>query len=208
MSPTVTKQYNIRFHSSSKLTPIQAKLKKSEAYVYQNLLDKRKKIKPKLQVNDLVRTADYCWKRSLKVIILIGPTSYAKLQKYLIIQNRIIVLTIYQRVITKPCWKIQIYQRRKMIASWKKYISHRLNQNGVDHLRLYSLSFLLLLKQTYIPAGTISGNLNTTFIGWAASIFFWYLISKTYKLYPISSPSLDDLKIMWDIYGWKISSLF
>ena len=40
------------------MTPIQASLKKNEGYVYKNLLDKRKKIKPKVQVNDLVRTAD------------------------------------------------------------------------------------------------------------------------------------------------------
>ena len=56
--PTITKQYNNRIHSSTKLTPIQASLKKNEGFVYKNLLDKRKKIQPKLQVNDLVRTAD------------------------------------------------------------------------------------------------------------------------------------------------------
>ena len=56
--PTITKQYNIRIHSSTKLTPIQASLKKNEGYVYKNLLDKRKKITPKFQINDLVRTAD------------------------------------------------------------------------------------------------------------------------------------------------------
>ena len=56
--PTITKQYNNRIHSSTKLTPIQCSLKKNEGYVYKNLLDKRKKIKPKFQLNDLVRTAD------------------------------------------------------------------------------------------------------------------------------------------------------
>ena len=56
--PTITKQYNSRIHSSTKLTPIQASLKKNEGYVYKNLLDKRKKVKPKFQINDLVRTAD------------------------------------------------------------------------------------------------------------------------------------------------------
>ena len=40
------------------MTPIQASLKKNEGYVYKNLLDKRKKVKPKFQINDLVRTAD------------------------------------------------------------------------------------------------------------------------------------------------------
>ena len=56
--PTKTKQYNNRIHSSTKLTPIQASLKKNEGYVYKSLLDKRKKVKPKFQINDLVRTAD------------------------------------------------------------------------------------------------------------------------------------------------------
>ena len=56
--PKITKQYNNRIHSSIKLTPKQASLKKNEGYVYKNLLDKRKKIKPKYEINDLVRTAD------------------------------------------------------------------------------------------------------------------------------------------------------
>ena len=55
---TITKQYNNRIHSSTRLTPIQASLKKNEDYVYKNLLDKRKKIKPKYEIDDLVRTAD------------------------------------------------------------------------------------------------------------------------------------------------------
>ena len=55
--PKKTKQYNNRVHTSTKLTPIQASSKKNEGYVYKNLLDKRKKIKPKFQVNNLVRTA-------------------------------------------------------------------------------------------------------------------------------------------------------
>ena len=56
--PTITKQYNKRTHSSTKLTPIQASLKKNEGYVYKNLLHKRKKIKPKYEIGNLVRTAD------------------------------------------------------------------------------------------------------------------------------------------------------
>ena len=43
--PTITKQYNIRIHSSTKSTPIQASLKKNEGFVYNNLLDERKKVK-------------------------------------------------------------------------------------------------------------------------------------------------------------------
>ena len=55
---TITKQYNNRIHSSTKMTPIQASLRKNEGYVYKNLLDKRKKIKPKYEIDDLFRTAD------------------------------------------------------------------------------------------------------------------------------------------------------
>ena len=40
------------------MTPIQASLKKNEGFVYKNSLDKRKKVNPKFQINDLVRTAD------------------------------------------------------------------------------------------------------------------------------------------------------
>ena len=40
------------------MTPIQARLKKNERYVYRNLLDKRKRIKPKFEINDLVGTKD------------------------------------------------------------------------------------------------------------------------------------------------------
>ena len=56
--PKITKQFNNRVHTSTKLTPIQASLKRNEGYVYKKLLDKRKKVKPKFQINDLVRTAD------------------------------------------------------------------------------------------------------------------------------------------------------
>ena len=56
--PTITKQYNNRVHSSTELTPIQASMKKNEGFVYKNLLDKRKKIKPKYEIGNLVRTAD------------------------------------------------------------------------------------------------------------------------------------------------------
>ena len=56
--PTITKQYNNRIHSSTKLSPKDASLKKNEGFVYKNLLDKRMKITPKFQLNDLVRVAD------------------------------------------------------------------------------------------------------------------------------------------------------
>ena len=66
-----TKQYNSRTHSSNNLTPIQANLKKKEGYVYNKLLDNRKRVSPKFKTNDLVRTADLK-KSSQKEIQLIG----------------------------------------------------------------------------------------------------------------------------------------
>ena len=52
-----TNHYYNRTSFSTKLTPIQASLKKNEGYVCKNLLDKRKKIKPKYDIDDLVATA-------------------------------------------------------------------------------------------------------------------------------------------------------
>ena len=40
------------------MTTIKASLKKNEGYVYKIFLDKRKKIKAKFELNDLVRVAD------------------------------------------------------------------------------------------------------------------------------------------------------
>ena len=58
MFPRITKQYNIRVHSSTKLTPVQDSLKKNEGFVSKKLWEKRKKIEPRFQVIDHLRTAD------------------------------------------------------------------------------------------------------------------------------------------------------
>ena len=55
---TITKQYNNRIHSSKKLSPKYASLKKNDGFVYKNLLDKRMIITPKYEIGDLVRTTD------------------------------------------------------------------------------------------------------------------------------------------------------
>ena len=41
-----------------RLTPKQASSKKNEGYFYHNISDKRNKIKPKYEVNNIVRVAD------------------------------------------------------------------------------------------------------------------------------------------------------
>ena len=73
----ITKQYINRVQISTKLTPIQASLKKNEGYIYHKLLDKQKALKPKFQVNNLVRTA------GLKRFLSKGdtPNWYHKLYK-------------------------------------------------------------------------------------------------------------------------------
>ena len=56
--PTILKQNINRVHTSTKLSPKGASLEKNEGFLYNNLLDKRKRVKPKFQVNNLLRTAD------------------------------------------------------------------------------------------------------------------------------------------------------
>ena len=97
--PTITKQYNSGTHSSIKLTPIQASLKKNEGFVFKNLLDKRKKLTPRFQKSDLVRTVDLK-KRFRNRIRLIGLIKSIKLLKLLMIQPQLIKSTIYQKDIT------------------------------------------------------------------------------------------------------------
>ena len=46
---TMSKQYNNRKHSPSKITPIKASLKTNEGFVYQILLDRRKKENPNIK---------------------------------------------------------------------------------------------------------------------------------------------------------------
>ena len=100
--PTITKQYVFRIHSSTKLTPIQASIKKNEGFAYKNLLNKRKKIKPKFQVNNFVRTADLkkTFSKEIRPIALIN---YIKLKKLFMVRDLVRALKIYQGVITKPC---------------------------------------------------------------------------------------------------------
>ena len=56
---TITKQYNKRVHTSTRLTPNQASSNKNEGYVYNSLLDKQNKVKTQsFKQKNLVRTAD------------------------------------------------------------------------------------------------------------------------------------------------------
>ena len=56
--PSVIKQYNNTIHSSLKMTPSQARKKVKEKLVYSKFQDKRKILKPNIELGQLVRTAD------------------------------------------------------------------------------------------------------------------------------------------------------
>ena len=56
--PQQRNNIKIEYNSSIKLTPIRASLKKNQGFVYKNFLYKRRKIKPKYQIKDLVRVSD------------------------------------------------------------------------------------------------------------------------------------------------------
>ena len=119
---TITKQYNNRIHSSTKLTPIQASLKKNEGFVYKNLLDKRKKVKPKFQINDLVRTAD------LKKTFSKGDTTNWSYKLYKI--TEIINDTI-------PSYKIDNLKERYNEALLKKTeLTLKENDNVIKKLKI------------------------------------------------------------------------
>ena len=74
----------------------------NEGFVDKNLLDKRKKMKPKFQVNGLVRTADL-----KKTFSKSDTTNWSyklyEIRESLLIQYQVIILTIYQKDIMKPC---------------------------------------------------------------------------------------------------------
>ena len=119
---TKTKQYNKRIHSSTKLTPTQASLKKNEGLVYKNLLDKRKKVKPKYEIGDLVRTAD------LKKTFSKGDTTNWSYKMYKI--TEIINDTI-------PSYKIDNLKQRYNEAILKKTeLTLKENDNVMKKLNL------------------------------------------------------------------------
>ena len=72
MTPTITQHFNNRVQISANLTPIEICLEKNERYVFLNLLDKRKEIKPNFQINDVTRTTELK-KRFRNFIRLAGP---------------------------------------------------------------------------------------------------------------------------------------
>ena len=56
--PSVMKKYDT-IHNSTEMTPIEGSKKVNEKTVFSNIQDKREKRKPKYNLWDLVRTADF-----------------------------------------------------------------------------------------------------------------------------------------------------
>ena len=80
-------------------------MKKNEGYVYKNLLDKRKKVSPKFQINNFVRTVD------LKKTFSKGDTTNWSYKLYKIAE--IVIDTI-------PSYKIDILKERYNESLLKK----------------------------------------------------------------------------------------
>ena len=56
--PSVIKQYNNKIHHSVKMTPVQASKTATIKIVHSNLQDRRVKQKPKINLGQIIRTAD------------------------------------------------------------------------------------------------------------------------------------------------------
>ena len=127
---TITKQYNNRVHSSTKLSPKDASLKKNEGFVYKNLLDKRKKVISKFQMTDLVRVAD------LKKTFSKGDTTNWSYKLYKI--TEIINDTI-------PAYKIDNLKERYNESLLKKtMLSTKENDNVMKKLKIDVVKFYTL----------------------------------------------------------------
>ena len=169
--PTITKQYNNRIHSSTKLTPIQASLKKNEGYVYKNLLDKSNKIKPKFQVNDLVRTAD------LKKTFSKSDTTNWSFKLYKISGIINDTMPSYKIANLKERYKESLIKKTELTMKENEDVMKKLNITQIkSKRRCPSLEIdIYLLVNTkaypYIPPAATPSNLNSTFIGCEFSKF-------------------------------------
>ena len=121
--PTITKQFNNRIHTSTKLSPKDASLKKNEGFVYKNLLDKRKKITPKFQVNDLVRVAD------LKKTFSKGDTTNWSYKLYKITEIINDTLPSYRLDNLKERYNESLLKKTELTLKQNKDVMRRLNLN-------------------------------------------------------------------------------
>ena len=127
---TITNQYNNKVHSSTKLTPIEASLKKNEGYVYKKLLDKRRRITPKFQLNDLVRRAD------LKKTFSKGDTTNWSYKLYKITEIINDTIPSYKIDNLEERYNQSLLKKTELSLKQKRYyesLELKLNQNDVVH---------------------------------------------------------------------------
>ena len=121
--PTITKQYNNRVHSSTKSTPIQASMKKNEGFVFKNLIDKRKKIKPKYEIGNLVRTAD------LRKTFSKGDTTNWSYKLYKITQIIKDTIPSYHIDNLPERYNESLLKKTELTMEENKYVMKKLNLN-------------------------------------------------------------------------------
>ena len=119
----ITKEYNNRIHSSIKLSSKDAALKKKEGFVYKNLLDKRKKVKPKFQINDLIRTAD------LKKTFSKGDMTNWSYKLYKITQTINDTIPSYKRDNLKERYNESLLKKTELTIKENNSVMKKLNLN-------------------------------------------------------------------------------
>ena len=125
------------------MTPIQAGLKKNEGCVYKNLIDKRKKITPNVQINDLVRTAD------LKKTFPKGDTTNWSYKLYKISENINDIIPSYRIDNLPESYNESLLKKTELSMKENKCyekIELKLDQTFVAHRCLSKLVCLLKLK--------------------------------------------------------------
>ena len=103
------------------MTPFQASLKKNEGYVYKNLLDKRKKITPSFQINDLVRTAD------LKKTFSKGDTTNWSNKLYKITETVHDTIAIYRLGNLKERYNESLLKKTELTKKEKDNVMKKIN---------------------------------------------------------------------------------
>ena len=120
---SMTKQYNNRVHNSTRLTPIKGGLKKNGGFVYKILLGKRKRNKPKFQVNDLVITAD------LKTTFSKGDTTNWSYKWYRITEFVNEIIPSYRIDILPDCYNEALLRKKDVTMKENDSVMKKLNRN-------------------------------------------------------------------------------
>ena len=125
--PAITKQQKIRKYSTTKLTPTEASLKKNEGFIYNNLLGKRKKTNPKIQVNHLVRTTD------LKRTFSKGNTTYSSYKMHEIKEIFNETKPNYKIVNSKERYNEFLLEKTNLTLNENDSVIKKTNLHSIEH---------------------------------------------------------------------------